>query len=476
MFIALLPECLLGTAALFFFMRSMFGTDTHPRPWALVFSAATVIAAVVSFNQGIIYFNQEGEYFSGAYKVDNFSRFFKLLIACFFLLALIISDKIRSTDSEKLNEFYFFITTATLGLSMMVCATEFITLFIAMEISSFPLYITASYRKGLGFQFEATAKYIVFGAVSTAVMLYGISYIYGAFGSTFFSDIIPQVQDHIHDPLAHLGIILFMAGLFYKLSAFPFHFWAPDVYAGAAAEVVAFVASLPKIAAVAFLVRMVTIFADIDSLSPILAILAVLSMTIGNLMALNQTELKRLLAYSAVSHAGYILLGLIAPGNDGLTAVLFYTVVYAVMTLAAFLVAVQLAGEDHDIPLERLSGLWQRSPVLAIMLAICCVSLAGLPPTAGFTGKLMLITGAWKAGYFWPVLFAVVNTLIGMFYYLMIIKISLVGKKNGDQVSPVPSFLIRTVAVVLSLALLFLGMLPQGLLGIVDVALKNFSS
>ena len=237
-----------------------------------------------------------------------------------------------------------------------------------------------------------------------------------------------------------------------------------------------FVASLPKIAAVALLVRMVTIFADIDSLSPILAILAVLSMTIGNLMALNQTELKRLLAYSAVSHAGYILLGLIAPGNDGLTAVLFYTVAYSVMTLAAFLVAVQLAGEDHDIPLERLSGLWQRSPLLAVMLAICCVSLAGLPPTAGFTGKLMLITGAWEAGYFWPVLFAVVNTLVGMFYYLMIIKISLVGKKDEEQVAIAPSFLIRTVAVVLGFALLFLGMLPQGLLGLVDVALKNLST
>lgn len=210
---------------------------------------------------------------------------------------------------------------------------------------------------------------------------------------------------------------------------------------------------------------------DFDVLAPALAILAVLSMTVGNILALAQTELKRLLAYSAVSHAGYILLGVLAAAQGGLNSAMFYGAVYAVMSLAAFLVAVQMAEEGkNDIPLDDLKGLWHRAPLLAIVFTIALVSLAGLPPTAGFTGKLLLLTAAWKAGWFWTVVIGVLNSLLGLFVYLNIIRISLVDDRAAGRPVPTPP-LLGTTATALGLGLLALGIFPGGLLTMARKAL-----
>ncbi len=460
----ILPEIIISCAALFFFVCALFDYKKI-FPWAVGFGAAATLSNLISLHV-------EQSMFHGAFMVDGFSRFFSFLICASYLLACVIAGRLKQTDQEKIGEFFFFVSVGTLGLLIVTGATELLTLFIGLEISSYPLFIVASYRKGLGFQFESVAKYMIFGAVSMAFMLYGITYLYGAFGSTFFADIIPAIPQHLDDPMAILGVILFMAGLLYKLAAFPFHFWAPDVYAGAAVEVVAFIAALPKLAAVALLVRVSSMFIGMDGLVPVLTILSILSMTLGNLMALAQKELKRLLAYSAVSHAGYIMLGLLAPDNGGLSAALFYGAVYAFMTLAAFLIAIEVAGDEHDIPLENLRGLWKRSPVLAIMLAITFVSLAGLPPTAGFTGKLFLLMSVWKAGYFWPVMAAVLNTLLGIFFYLRVIKISLVGDAEGEtQPLAMPPH-VRPLAIALGALLLYLGLLPGSLLELAGRAVQ----
>ncbi len=460
---SIIPELVVSGAAVFFFVASLLGWKNLPT-WAAGFGIAALTGSLVALTA-------QHTFFHGALVVDAFSRFFSLLICAGFLLALIIGGRLPQTDEDKIGEFYFFVAVATLGLLLVTGAAELLTLFIALEISSYPLFIVASYRKGLGFQFEAVAKYMVFGAVSTAFMLYGITYLYGSFGSTFLHDIMPAIGEHLHDPMAILGVILFMAGLLYKLSAFPFHFWAPDVYAGAAAEVVAFIAALPKLAAVALLIRVVSLFMPMEGLGLAISILAILSMTMGNLLALAQTELKRLLAYSAVSHAGYILLGLLAPDHGGLSAALYYGTVYTFMTLAAFLVAIQVAGDEHDISLDRLDGLWCRSPALAVMLVVTFVSLAGLPPTGGFTGKLLLISAAWKAGFFWPVLVAVLNTLVGIFYYLNIIRTALVNRNTQDVLnSPVH---IRSLALGLAGLLLIFGLLPAGLLSLAETAVAG---
>lgn len=460
----LLPELILAASSLFFFIASIFNLKFNQRGAAIAFAALAVAGAVFTLDSC-------GLFFHGIYTADRFSRFFVLFIAIAYLLACIGADKMAETDSEKVNEFFFFLSISTLGLTMVVSSMELITMFIALEISSFPLYVIASYRRGLGFQFEAVAKYLIFGAISTGIMLYGISYLYGAFGTTYLTDIFAALPSQMNDPMAMLGVIMFMAGLAYKLSAFPFHFWAPDVYSGAAVEAVAFIAALPKLAAVALLVRVISVFMSFEGLTIIISLIAVLSMTIGNLMALNQVELKRLLAYSAVSHAGYIFLGLLAPDQGGLSAALFYGVIYMLMTLAAFLLAVQVAGKDHDIPINRLGGLWRKSPILSVMLVVVFISLAGLPPTAGFTGKFLLITSAWEAGHFWLVVAAVLNTLIGFYYYLKIIKISLIDEEQDGFVLK-PSFLITTTAVTLGLVLILLGILPTGLLDMADSAVQ----
>ncbi len=456
----------MGCGATFFFGCSLFNVTKNLNRFAIGWAVAALLGAVLAMNG-------HNELFHGAYRVDEFSRFFALFITGGFLVTMVITRRMEGIDKQSLSDLYMFLMISTLGLVMVTAATELLTLFIALEISSYPLYITTSYRKGIGYQFEATAKYLVFGVVSTAVMVYGISYLYGGLGSTFLNDIVIALPAHFHDPLTLVGVILFMAGILYKLAAFPFHFWAPDVYSGAAAEVVAFAASLPKLAAVALLARVGAVFIDFEVLAPAIALLAVLSMTVGNLMALAQTELKRLLAYSAVSHAGYILLGILAASQGGLKPALFYTAVYAVMSLAAFLVAVQLAENDkHDIPLQELNGLWQRAPLLAVVFTIALVSLAGLPPTAGFTGKLMLLTAAWKAGWFWTVAFGVLNSLLGLFVYLNIIRISLVGDKNDNAIQISTTPLLQTTATALGLCLLAFGMYPSGLLGMARKALE----
>ncbi len=462
---AILPELVLGCAATFFFGCSLFNVTKNMHRFAVGWAGAALLAAVIAMNGN-------AELFHGAYRVDSFSRYFSLFITGAFLVAIIITLRLEDIDRHARSDFYFFLTISTFGLVLVTGATELLTLFIALEISSYPLYIATSYRKGLGYQFEATAKYLVFGVVSTALMIYGISYLYGALGSTFLNEIVVALPSHLHDPLTLVGVIFFMAGLLYKLAAFPFHFWAPDVYSGAAAEVVAFAASLPKLAAVALFARIGGVFINFEVLAPALALLAVLSMTVGNLMALSQTELKRLLAYSAVSHAGYILLGILAASKGGLNSALFYTAVYAVMSLAAFLIAVLMAEDGkNDIPLEDLKGLWQRAPLLAVVFSIALVSLAGLPPTAGFTGKLMLLTAAWKAGWFWTVVFGVLNSLLGLFVYLNIIRITLVADSNPKQKILACTPLLQSTAAVLGICLLVLGVLPNGLLTMAEKAL-----
>ncbi len=461
----ILPEITLSIAALYFFFKNLGLFRLDSRRAALWFGVATATASVIA-----LFF--QGDFFSGAYRIDQFSRFFTMLISFAYLVASIIFTRLKECEQSRIDEFFFFTSMGALGLIMAVGSMELMSIFIAIEISSYPMYIITTFRKGLVRQFEASVKYIIFGAVSTALMLYGISYIYGLCGSTFLIDIAHVLPSKLDNPLAALGVLLFMAGLGYKLAAFPFHFWAPDVYSGAASEVTTFIAALPKIAATALLIRIAHLFAGIDIVPIAISILAVMSMTAGNLMALNQTGLKRLLAYSAVSHAGFILIGLISMDKGGAQAAMFYASIYAFMSLAAFMVAVELSGKDStDIPIERLKGLWKRSPILAIMLTVALASLAGLPPTAGFSGKLFLLVSAWKSGFEWVVIAGVINTLIGIYYYLKVIKISLVVKSDEKPWPILPPYLKLTSGT-LAFALILFGIFPQTLLDLAGSAFK----
>jgi NADH-quinone oxidoreductase subunit N len=253
-------------------------------------------------------------------------------------------------------------------------------------------------------------------------MLFGLSYIFGATGSTYLADIIPQMAQLVHSPIGIVGLLLAMAGFFFKLSVFPFHFWAPDVYQGACNQVVTFIATASKAAAVALLLR----FAQLGTafgynFTVALVILSIISMTLGNLVAIIQKDLKRMLAYSSIAHAGYFLMGILTIKEAGYIGVIYYALAYLVMNFTVFMVLSEVATDGRDLKIVELAGLYRRSPLLSMSLILGIFALAGVPPSIGFTGKMLIFTSAMSSGYFWLVLIGAVNGTISLYYYLKVI-------------------------------------------------------
>ena len=269
---------------------------------------------------------------------------------------------------------------------------------------------------------EAGIKYILFGAAATAIALFGLSYILASQHTTYLHLLAAKSWAWADSPLAVTGITLFMVGFFFKLALFPFHFWCPDVYDGTSNETAAFAATLPKLGAVVILIRLVALLKPEIEIITIMAVLSAASMTFGNLAALIQTDVKRILGYSSVAHAGYVLVGLVAASAMGLSAAGFYSLIYLLMNLTCFWVICSLSTDGKNLKLDDLNGLYKRAPYLAFVLAVGAFALVGLPPTAGFMGKLFLLTAAWNRGYNWLIIIAALNTAISIYYYLNIVR------------------------------------------------------
>jgi NADH-quinone oxidoreductase subunit N len=316
-------------------------------------------------------------------------------------------------------------------------------------------------------------KYLFFGAISTGVMLYGMSYIYGMTQSTFLSEILYTFPRFLNQPIGVFALVLTLTGFFFKLSLFPMHFWSPDIYEGASNTTTTFIATIPKIAATAIIIRIVSLASTMDvQFVNILMVLAAISMTFGNLVGLVQKDVKRLLAYSGIAHAGYLLLGILALSRDGYSAAMFYITVYLFMNLAAFYVIILLSKKGENIVLDDLAGLSKRAPLLAVTLGIAAFSLAGIPPTGGFMGKLFLFTSAYKEGHLAIVIIGAVNTAISIFYYLNLVRMSF----SKEAVSTEPIFLTineKILCYILIFLILYLGIYPYGLLGILKLAVLN---
>ncbi len=379
--------------------------------------------AVVGVIVSVFSLGAEGTIFYGAYSVDALSQFFKLVIAIGFAMAVYNAVSPSHVDEEKRADYFLFLATSAFGLMLLCSGVELITIYLALEISSYSLYALIPLRNRDKQQAaEAGIKYILFGAVVTAVAMYGLSFIMAAYHTTYIFELAHVSWSLDHYPMAVLGLTLFLCALFYKLALFPFHFWCPDVYQGASNETAAFVATLPKLGAVVVLIRFATLLEPGMHVTTILAVLAAASMTFGNLVALVQKDLKRLLAYSSVAHAGYVLLGIVAGTPEGLAAASFYSLVYLLMNLTCFWVICRMSTDGRNLVLDDLNGLYTRSPILAFILAVCAFALVGLPPTAGFMGKLFLLNSAWAQGYEWLVVVAVVNTAIAIYYYLNMVR------------------------------------------------------
>lgn len=415
-----LPELVLLAGGLAAFGMSL--TDARAgalRAVALGFGLAYALAALGTLSVS-------GSLFYDAYRVDLFSQMVKCALGAGFVLMLLFGAELKGIPGEVRGEYYFFLLTALLGLTLLVSSVELITLFLALELSSYSLYLLVPMRQpapNLRAPMEAAIKYLLFGMAASGIMLFGMSWVFGLAGTTYLPKIMTILHGQGDHPVMLMALTMLLCGMFFKLAVFPFHFWAPDVYQGASNDTTAFIAALPKIAAIAVLARFCGLCSpDSLRLPMLLTALSVVSMFYGNLTALVQTDVKRMLGYSGIAHAGYILLGMVTLQSWGFATALYYGIGYLFMMLTAFLVLCTVAPGGDNVSVSDLNGLSRRSPLLALIMAVSMFGLAGIPPFVGFMGKFMLLTSAYRAGHVLLVVFAAVNTAVGIYYYLQVVR------------------------------------------------------
>ena len=402
-----------------------------------------------------------GTLFYSTYRVDLLSQGFKAVIALGALAAVLLSADTLSIAPKRKLEYYLFLTTATLGMMMIASSVDLLTLYISLELSSYSLYLLAGLRseyKGS----EAAVKYILFGAATSGVMLWGFSLIAGLSGTTALSGIAALAPTLSHEPAFLIGLLFATVAFLFKLSAFPAHFWAPDVYESSATPVTAFIATASKAAAVAVLVRFFMWLGLTPAFTAVIGVLAFISMTVGNAAALVQRDVKRILAYSSVAQAGYILVGLLAGSFEGYSSAFFYALAYVVMNTGAFLCVLVVSKAVHnDNPqIQHFDGLAERQPFLSLILLLSLLSLAGIPPLVGFTGKWILFSAAMDKGHWFLVLWGVLNSVVSLFYYLTIVKHAYLEKpKSSEKI--ILSAPLKAMGLILFCSLVFLGIFPN---------------
>src|SRR5713226_6468313 len=436
---------------------------------------------------------QNATLFSGMLVITSLTSLFKIicLALAFFTVVLVRT----ALSSRNCGEYLALVLLATIGLMLLVGSEELLMIFIGLELTGLSLYVMTAFDKTDIRSAEAGLKYFLFGSTASAFTLFGISFIYGMSGTTSLAAIGQKLTTASAQPLLAVGIIMTLIGFAFKIAAAPFHLWAPDAYQGAPVPSAAFIASGSKVASFVVLGKIVIVgfgpfhgsaawHAAVVGWAPVLAALAALSIVLGNLVALAQTNVRRLLAYSAVAHAGYTLLGLIAGGRDGFSATLFYTTVYAITLIGAFAVIGVVRRDTSGDDLQNFAGLASRSPFLAASMSIFLLSLAGLPPLAGFFGKFYLFSAAFRAGgnhgLLWLVALALFGSFVSLYYYLIVLKVIFVDQRSSStpqrgqsnagaartsdlNVSTSLDLFSRITITLLAAAVLFLGLMPQTL-------------
>ena len=463
-----IPELYCLLMVVVFFGLAMVARPNPRRDYfvALLLGSIGVVVALASVKM-------QGDLFFQAYRVDLFSQVFKVMLAMGLFLVICLCTELNGIEERHHPEFYLFLSTCTLAMMMLVSSVELLTIYVALELSSYSLYILVPLRRGLGVDVEAGIKYLMVGASSSAVMLFGLSFVFGVTHTTYVVDIINILPGIISNPAAILGLLLTLCGFFFKLAVFPFHFWAPDVYQGAANQVTAYIASASKVAAVAIIMRMVSLVGDNSQyLVDVLVTLSIASMTLGNLVAIVQKDMKRLLAYSSISHAGYVLIGILSMSQIGYASAIFYALAYLVMNLCCFLVVVKVAQDGSDLKIAQLAGLHRRSPILAMALMLAVFGLAGIPPTIGFTGKFLVFAAAMEKGYFTLVIIAMINATISLYYYIMVVKAAYLLEPDVEQPRLPISFPTKVLTGVLVAAMVVFGIFPHYLLEVARAAAR----
>jgi NADH-quinone oxidoreductase subunit N len=477
----ILPEILLTvTGVLVMLIESVLKPKTSRKPLGVVAILGTLAAIAASVYQLYI---PAGTAFFGTVRSDAFSVFFHLVIGGIVLVTLLISLDYFEGHTSYVGEYYALILFGATGMMLMTCSVELLMVFISLEISSISTYILAGYRKRSATSPEASIKYFLLGSFATAFFLYGIALCFGATGSTNIYEIAKGVAGGASPLLLALAFGMMLIGLGFKVSLAPFHVWTPDVYQGAPAPVVGLMSTAPKAAAFAVLLRLTYgAYGTAPHLwLPLVWILAVLSMTIGNLGALTQHNVKRMLAYSSIAHAGYLLVAFTALAPMGIASASFYTAAYAAMNVGAFGVISYLSGyNEARTNLSDYAGAARRHPVAAAAFAVFLISLIGIPVTAGFFGKFYVFTAAISSGHAWLAIIGLLNSGLAAFYYLRLLgqmymlPESAANAHQPHRVHARPAFALGMA--ILVVAVFVLGIFPGRTLQLARSAAATFTA
>ena len=433
----------------------------------------SLVASVVSVNMlttGLVSTTE----FSGMIRIDQYSVFFNLIFFVSLILVSLISISYLGSQDPRQGQYYLLMLLSTFGMMLMAGANDLVMVFLGLELMSLPLYVLAGYFRTNSYSSEAGMKYLLLGAFSSCFFLYGIALIYGGTGTTELTKIASgQLTNNM---LVVVGMFLLIVGFGFKVGLVPFHQWAPDVYDGAPTSVAAFIATGPKAAGFAAFFRVfIESFSGLENEWTIaITILAVLTMTVGNLAAIAQRNIKRMLAYSSIAHAGYVLVALAAGSQDGTSSAMFYLLVYCIMNVGAFGAIILARTDDGDtVEIADYAGLGFRNPVLAIFMSVMMFSLAGFPPTAGFVSKFYVFRSAVESGRTWLVIIAAINTAVSAYYYLRVVVTLYMKERRVElKVLPYPGHLVIAL-IVATAGVLLVGVLPSQILNPVQEAIKS---
>ena len=482
-FARIAPEVLFALGGIIVMLAdAMMPKASSRKPLGWLAVLATLVALATSMWQAQL---PAGTAYYGVVQTDAFSVFFHVLIAGIVLATLLIVLDAVTPETEGLGELFALIQFGAVGMMLMSSAVELLLVFIALEISSISTYIMAGYRRKSAKSPESALKYFLLGSFATSFFLYGIALLFGATGTTRIDAIAAAIAHPVAggqmNALLYIGLAMIVIGLGFKVSAAPFHVWTPDVYEGAPSPVVALMSTGPKAAAFAVLLRIA--YGSLPALHahwvPILWWLAVISMTVGNLGALRQRNIKRMLAYSSIAHAGYLLVAFTALSQEGIAAASFYAVSYAAMNVGVFAIISHTGGyDDHLTLIDDYRGLAYASPVLAGSMAFFLVSLIGIPFTGGFFGKFYVFSAALHSGMVWLTIIGLINSGIAAFYYLRVVAAIYSEPSGAAPIIGVakPSFPLLLAVFLTAATTLILGIVPGNVLSAARNAAKTYST
>ncbi len=465
-YIRILPEIVLSVFGMILMLLDpvLDARPANARRSQKILGLVALIGALAALAASFYQAQFPGTAFWEMVRVDSFSIFFHVLVAAITVVVILSSYEYMELQQIPAGEYYALILLGAVGMSLMSSAVELVLIFVALEISSISTYVLAGFRRRAAISSESSVKYFLLGSFATAFFLYGVALMFGATGSTNITVMGSVLASGSIPPLAYMGIALMFVGLGFKVAAAPFHIWTPDVYEGAPSPIVGFMSTAPKAAVFAVLLRIV-----FEAHAPghiwLIWVMAALSMTLGNIGALVQNNIKRLLAYSSIAHAGYMLVAFAALPHDGIPSAMFYTASYAAMNIGAFAVVSHFgkAGERY-VTLEDYSGLGRRSPLLAAVLTVFLLSLIGIPMTGGFFAKFYVFSAALQANLVGLTIIGVLNSAVGAYYYLRIIVVMYMREPKEDGPLPrIPVGLGSALALSFA-ATLYLGILPGRIL------------